>query len=289
MAIPVPSAFRSPSTHRVSSDPPRSSGVPRPDSGQRPKSGPRTLDPSSPTMLADAPTAIAPPSRVTTTRSMWWIAGGAAAVLIGAALTSPLWRDRQAQPSAAEAVNQTPAPAPEPQPASQPPSTTPQAAVPLPPPPAASAEDDARLLRDARARMSAAKAAARQQGAAVQRSAAFTDALAAEREAPRPARRVGGPQREDRCLAGRSVAAGPVGLPAHVPAVAGPLEGPQLGPVGGRGLALDSISASYTDGVLSLTIPVSEEAKPRKVEVSHTGGSTAIGQGSSEGRQTIES
>jgi len=57
----------------------------------------------------------------------------------------------------------------------------------------------------------------------------------------------------------------------------------------GRGLALDSISASYTDGVLSLTIPVSEEAKPRKVEVAHTAGSTPIDQGSSEGRQAIES
>jgi HSP20 family protein len=57
----------------------------------------------------------------------------------------------------------------------------------------------------------------------------------------------------------------------------------------GRGLALDSISASYTDGVLSLTIPVSENAKPRKIEVSHTAGSTSIGQGSSESRQTIES
>ncbi len=57
----------------------------------------------------------------------------------------------------------------------------------------------------------------------------------------------------------------------------------------GRGLALDSISASYADGVLSLTIPVSEEAKPRKIEVAHTAGSTPIGQGSSEGRQTIES
>jgi HSP20 family protein len=54
----------------------------------------------------------------------------------------------------------------------------------------------------------------------------------------------------------------------------------------GRGLALDSISASYADGVLSLTIPVSEDAKPRKVEVSHTGSATAIGQGAS---QTIES
>jgi HSP20 family protein len=57
----------------------------------------------------------------------------------------------------------------------------------------------------------------------------------------------------------------------------------------GRGLALDSISASYADGVLSLTIPVSEDAKPRKVEVSHTGGATSIGQGASGTQQTIES
>jgi HSP20 family protein len=57
----------------------------------------------------------------------------------------------------------------------------------------------------------------------------------------------------------------------------------------GRGLALDSISASYADGVLSLTIPVSEDAKPRKVEVSHTGSATSIGQGASQTQQTIES
>lgn len=57
----------------------------------------------------------------------------------------------------------------------------------------------------------------------------------------------------------------------------------------GRGLALDSISASYADGVLSLTIPVSAEAKPRKIEVAHSAGATPIGQGTSEGRQTIES
>jgi len=57
----------------------------------------------------------------------------------------------------------------------------------------------------------------------------------------------------------------------------------------GRGLALDSISASYDDGVLSLTIPVSEDAKPRKIEVAHTAGSAAIGQDASEGRQAIES
>ncbi|GHH70630.1 Hsp20/alpha crystallin family protein [Promicromonospora soli] len=57
----------------------------------------------------------------------------------------------------------------------------------------------------------------------------------------------------------------------------------------GRGLALERISASYADGVLALTIPVSEEAKPRKIEVEHTAGSTQIEQGSSESHRTIES
>ncbi len=189
MAIPVPTAFRTPSTHRVSSDPPRSSGVPRPDSGQRPKSGPRTLDSSSPTILADATTANAPANRVTTTRSMWWIGGGAAAVLIGVILARPLWRDRQAESPEVAANRQTAPPAAgaqaAPQPAPQPPATAPQTAVQSPLPPAPVAEDNARLLGDARARMNAAKAAARKRGAAVQRSAAFTDALAAEREGVR--------------------------------------------------------------------------------------------------------
>ncbi|MFJ2298049.1 Hsp20/alpha crystallin family protein [Oerskovia paurometabola] len=38
----------------------------------------------------------------------------------------------------------------------------------------------------------------------------------------------------------------------------------------GNGLALDRIAASYADGVLSLTIPVSEQAKPRRIDVQHT-------------------
>ena len=37
----------------------------------------------------------------------------------------------------------------------------------------------------------------------------------------------------------------------------------------GRGLALDSISATYADGVLTLSIPVAEEAKPRRIQVQH--------------------
>lgn len=40
----------------------------------------------------------------------------------------------------------------------------------------------------------------------------------------------------------------------------------------GTGLALDRIEASYSDGVLTLTIPVAEEAKPRKIQVSHAAG-----------------
>jgi serine/threonine-protein kinase len=202
MAIPVPSGLRSSSTPRVASDPPRATG-PRPDSGQRPKSGPRTIDPSAPTILADAPTAIAPARRVTTTRSTWWIAGGAATVLIGALVASQFFR-RQPEPAPPVlTVQQTPPPAAQQTPptaaqqtptAAQPPASVqgdaPKAA---PPPPSGAEADNARLIADARTRMNAAKASARQRGPAVQRSPTFTAALAAEREAGRlqEARRTG--------------------------------------------------------------------------------------------------
>jgi len=39
----------------------------------------------------------------------------------------------------------------------------------------------------------------------------------------------------------------------------------------GPGLDLDRIEAAYNDGVLSLTLPVAEQAKPRRIEVAHGG------------------
>ena len=44
----------------------------------------------------------------------------------------------------------------------------------------------------------------------------------------------------------------------------------------GYGLDLTKVEASYTDGVLTLSIPVAEEAKPRKIQVSTGGGITPI-------------
>ena len=51
----------------------------------------------------------------------------------------------------------------------------------------------------------------------------------------------------------------------------------------GENLQTDNIQASYDDGVLTVTIPVAEEAKPRKVEIGTNGRkSTAISAGSTE-------
>jgi HSP20 family protein len=38
----------------------------------------------------------------------------------------------------------------------------------------------------------------------------------------------------------------------------------------------DAIEATYRDGVLRLTIPIAAKAKPRKIEISHTGQESAI-------------
>ena len=44
----------------------------------------------------------------------------------------------------------------------------------------------------------------------------------------------------------------------------------------GDGLDLEQIEATYADGVLTLTLPVAEQAKPRKIDVTYSGRSRTI-------------
>ncbi len=44
----------------------------------------------------------------------------------------------------------------------------------------------------------------------------------------------------------------------------------------GESLDHDHVTAAYDDGVLTVTVPVAEQAKPRKVEVTHAGGEHAV-------------
>ncbi len=53
----------------------------------------------------------------------------------------------------------------------------------------------------------------------------------------------------------------------------------------GYGVAADRIEADYADGVLTLSIPVAEEAKPRKIQVSHSSDSKMITGEASEDSQ----
>ncbi|MFP5255346.1 MAG: Hsp20/alpha crystallin family protein [Acidimicrobiia bacterium] len=50
----------------------------------------------------------------------------------------------------------------------------------------------------------------------------------------------------------------------------------------GEGLDTDHIEASYDQGVLTVTIPVAAQAKPRKVEISSGNGTKALGTGPDE-------
>ncbi|ANG84197.1 Hsp20/alpha crystallin family protein [Microbacterium aurantiacum] len=57
----------------------------------------------------------------------------------------------------------------------------------------------------------------------------------------------------------------------------------------GQGIDTERISANYSNGVLSVTIPVSEKAKPRKIEVMADGTSPVIqAHESADGPQPVE-
>lgn len=56
----------------------------------------------------------------------------------------------------------------------------------------------------------------------------------------------------------------------------------------GQGIDTDSITATYNNGVLTVTIPVSEKAKPRKVQVVADGSSPTLTTRESEHPQPID-
>ncbi|MGP3534870.1 Hsp20/alpha crystallin family protein [Microbacterium sp. RD1] len=56
----------------------------------------------------------------------------------------------------------------------------------------------------------------------------------------------------------------------------------------GQGIDTENISASYNNGVLSVTIPVSEKAKPRRIEVTSAAGDATIRAHESDAPQPIE-
>lgn len=49
----------------------------------------------------------------------------------------------------------------------------------------------------------------------------------------------------------------------------------------GNGLDLEHIEATYADGVLTLTLPVAEAAKPRRIEIKQGESRVALGEGGS--------
>ncbi len=56
----------------------------------------------------------------------------------------------------------------------------------------------------------------------------------------------------------------------------------------GYGVSADRIEAEYADGVLTLHIPVAEEAKPRKIQVSHSSDSKMISRDSTDDSDTSD-
>lgn len=52
----------------------------------------------------------------------------------------------------------------------------------------------------------------------------------------------------------------------------------------GDGIDSSGISATYDNGVLSVTIPLAEQAKPRKIAIAHTGRTHSIEAGQAAGK-----